>query len=79
VESNHELVKSLVTLMGDEDGEVVASARKKLLRMGSSVIPALREHIADRPIHVKLRVKQVINWLKTDPLNRHLPPARKLQ
>lgn len=79
MESNDKLVESLVTLLGDEDSDVVKTARSKLLEMGTSIIPTLRKNLDERPIHLRLRIRQVINWLKTDPLNRHLPSATKTQ
>lgn len=77
MENEEELIRSLITLLGDEDGDVVKTARNELLKIGARSIPFLREQLPDQPIHIRLRLRQVINWMKTDPLNRSLPPAKK--
>lgn len=77
MESNKQLIESLITLLGDEDRDVVDTARSKLLEIGAGAVPVIRENISDQPIHIRLRLRQIVNWIKTDPLNRHLPPAKK--
>lgn len=77
VEDKEKLIESLITLLGDEDGAVVETARNKLLEIGAGAIPILRDGLKEQPVRTRLRLRQIIEWMKTDPLNKHLPPAKK--
>lgn len=78
MEKRQRLIEALITLLGDDDGTVVKEAREKLLSMGRQVIPHLREGLSEYPLPIRIRLRQVIQWLDTDPRKKYLPPVSRV-
>lgn len=69
-------VDALLTLLGDEDSQIVNTAEKQLLEMGDNVLPFLKARLSSQPRPVKSRVKNILEQLEPRKLKeefRSLP------
>lgn len=66
-------VRALLYLLGDEQAEIANAARKKLLDLGPDVVTLIEEEIEAHSLKVRLRARQVINWLQTESKTWELP------
>ncbi len=57
-------IQALMTLLGDEDQNVVQSVRRRIMEMGTPVLPELKQQYEKQPLPVKLRMKDIMAQLK---------------
>ncbi|MGM0381802.1 MAG: transglutaminase family protein [bacterium] len=57
-------ISALMTLLGDEDQEVVQSVRNRIMEMGAPILPELKEQYEKQPLPVKLKMKDIMARLK---------------
>ncbi len=67
-------IEALVYLLGDEDKSIFRRARRELLSIGRDVLPVLEEEIEKHSIRIKVRGRQLINYLRTRKKPRTRPP-----
>ncbi len=75
-------VDALLTLLGDEDSEIVRTAEKQLLEMGNNALPLLKAQLNNQPPTVKNRLKDILEQLEPRTLRedfRSLPINEKNQ
>jgi len=69
---NSEL-QALLSLLGDKNPKVAATARRKLLGFGPLVIDDIKSQLPGLELRARIRVQQVIAWLETKPRSWELP------
>ncbi|MGM0381803.1 MAG: hypothetical protein ACQEP7_07420 [bacterium] len=67
-------IKALVYLLGDEDEAIYQSVRQELLAQGRDALPVIEKEIEKHSIKIKVRGRQLINYLKTRKKPRTRPP-----
>lgn len=76
VNTDPKQVEALLNLLADEDDSIAHTAEEQLLDMGTEIIPELKQNLADQPLTVKLRVREIVHQLESDNLEedfRNLP------
>lgn len=67
-------IEALVFLLGDDDKDIFRKVRQELLSLGRDVLPILEEEIQKHSIKIKIRGRQLINYLRTNKKPRSRPP-----
>ncbi len=67
-------IEALIYLLGDEDAAIFQRARRELLSRGRDVLPVREEEIEKHSIRIKVRGRQLINYLRTRKEPRSRPP-----
>ncbi len=73
MDKNKSEIQALVYLLGDDQVEIANTARKKLLELGPEIVTLIEEEIEEHSLKVRLRARQVINWLQTESRTWELP------
>ncbi len=66
-------VQALLSLLGDPNPKIAATARRQLLELDPSISEKIEHQLSQLNFKQRIRARQVVAWLETKPRTWELP------
>lgn len=66
-----QLISALLSLLDDEDRDIVRTAQEKLLEMGEDIVSDLEHKMEGKPLETKVRLREIMQQLSAESLEEH--------